>query len=270
MSTSMVEYGVGPDGHPYHRFGNGTERLVLVPGVTDPLGWNQPDRLTTLLLSRYYFPAFREYDVWVVSRPPGLSAGQTAAGMADSYADVLDRLGGAHVLGISLGGLIATHLAARHPDVVDQLVLGVSGTHLGAQGRQTLRRWKDFADAGQWNDLHVDYADTVYDTPRGTVFSILYRLGARLLPRPQVDGDVSVSCAAALAYDGEGVLERVAAPTLVVGGTRDELFPEPLQRDAARRVPDGHVATLAGGHAVYDERRRAFNDTVVRFLSDEY
>lgn len=266
----MVEYGLGPSGYPYHRFGSGSDRLVLMPGVTDSLGWNQPSPLTATVLSRYYFPAFREYDVWFVSRPPGLPEGQTAAAMAEGYATVLENIGDAHVVGFSLGGAIASHLANRYPNLVDRLVLGVSGTRLGPEGRRTISRWKGFADAERWGALHVDYADTVYDGRRGTLFSTLYRLGAPWLPTPQITGDVSVSCTATLEYDGEQVLESVDVPTLVIGGTRDTLFPESLQRDAARRVPDGHVATLAGGHAVYDERRQTFNDTVVRFLAGEY
>lgn len=266
----MVEYGVGPAGHPSHRFGAGTERLVLLPGVTDSLGWNQPSRLTATLLSRYYFPAFREYDVWVVSRPPGLPGGQTAGEMAARYAELLDRMGGAHVLGFSLGGFIASHLAAEYPKLVDRLVLAVAGTRIGPAGRRTLRRWRALADNRDWNELHVDYADTVYDSRRGEAVSAVYRLLAPLLPRPEEPGDLSVSCRAALRYDGEGVLEKIDVPTLVVGGTRDRLVPERLQRDAARRVPDGHVAMLDGGHAVYDERRRQFNDTVVRFLTDAF
>jgi pimeloyl-ACP methyl ester carboxylesterase len=266
----MVEYGVAPTEHPSHRFGTGSQRLLVIPGVTDSLGWNQPSWLTGTLLARYYFPAFHEYDVWVVSRPPGLQEGQTAAGMATGYAAVLDRLGGAHVLGFSLGGFIACHLAAKHPDLVDKLVLGVTGTRLGTEGRRTLRRWMEFADTGRWGALHADYADTVYDGRRRRLFSVLYRVGSVLLPRPRSSGDVTVSCEAALEYDGEDVLGRIDVPTLVVGGNRDTLFPEHLQRDAARRVRDGHVAVLEGGHAVYDERQRQFNDTVVRFLTGEY
>lgn len=266
----MVEYGEGPTGHPYHRFGRGAERLVLIHGVTDSLGWNEPDWVTATVLSRYYFPEFREYDVRVVSRPPGLSEGETAAEMAASYANLLDRLGGAHVLGFSLGGFVASHLADRHPHLVDRLVLGVSGTRLGANGERTIRHWKQFADSERWIDLHLDYAETVYDGRREDLVSALYRIGAPLLPRPVVGDDVAISCEATLAYDGEGVLAEIDVPTLVVGGTRDELFPEHLMRDAARRVPDGHVAMLDGGHAVYDERRRAFNNTVVRFLNGEY
>lgn len=266
----MVEYGTGPAGHPYHRFGTGDEQLVIFPGLTDSLGWNEPDRLTAELLARHYFRAFREYDVWVISRPPGLSEQDGAREMAAGYADVLDTLGAAHVLGISLGGLVASHLAAMRPALVERLVLGVCGTTLGTEGRETVRRWKAYSEREEWGALHVDYAKTVYTGIHRRVMGLLYRGGARWLPRPQVPADVQISCAAALDYDGAEILPDIDVPTLVVGGSQDRLFPVATQKDCARRLPDGHVATLDGGHAVYDEKRGQFCDTVCRFLSGEY
>ena len=45
--------------------------------------------------------------------------------LSDQLAELLrrERIGRAHVAGISLGGLIAQHFAANHPDLVDRLVL---------------------------------------------------------------------------------------------------------------------------------------------------
>lgn len=264
----MVEYGVGPAGHPVHRFGSGTKSLVILPGLTDAVAWNRPRKLTGELLSRLYFPSFREFDVWVVSRPPELSRGPTAREMADGYAAVLDHFETAHVLGISLGGAIATYLAAQHPELLDRLVLVGCGTHLGDSGRRTVRHWRKLSDQQRWTDFHVDYARTVYAGSRKYVVPGLYRLGSRWLPEPEIPEDVVISCDAALEYDGSGVLENVESETLVIGGDRDVLFPERVQRDAAGRLPGGHLATIDAGHAVYEERRSLFGHTVLRFLDE--
>jgi hypothetical protein len=74
----MVAYGVEPAGHPYHRFGGGEDRLLILTGVLDGIGWwTDPDWLTTQISGRYYFVAYGEYDVWVMARPPGLPGGST-------------------------------------------------------------------------------------------------------------------------------------------------------------------------------------------------
>lgn len=261
----MIDYGKGPAGYPYHRFGSGAERLVILPGITDALGWNEPSRLTAELLGRYYFRAFREYDVWVLSRPPGETAG-TAAEIAAGYADVLDTLGNSHVLGISLGGLVASHLAAAYPELVERAVFAVCGSRLGAAGTETVRRWKAYATNEQWRQLHRDYARTVYDGPQKRLVDRGYQLAGRWLPRPQQPADVVCACEATLGYDGTTVLEQISTPALVIGGDQDELFPQERQHEMARRLASGHLATISGGHAVYEQERHAFSTAVLQFL----
>lgn len=261
----MAEYGTGPAGHPYHRFGSGDERVVILTGVLDGIGWwNDPDWVTTQILARYYFRAYREYDVRVIARPPGLPEGVGAAEMAEGYAEVLAELGPANVLGISLGGAIGAHLAAE-TDLVERLVLVSCGTGLGAYGRQTVERWRENATRRRYRAVHMDYIRAVYAGTRRLVVPPLYRAGARWLPEPAEPGDVEYSCAAMLAYDGS-VLSSVSVPTLVVGGRQDQLVPVERHREAARRL-DGHLALLEGGHGVYEERRTGVADAVLPFLN---
>jgi pimeloyl-ACP methyl ester carboxylesterase len=260
----MMEYGVGPAGHPYQRFGSGDERLVILTGVLDGIGWwNDPDWVTTLTLAGYYFRAYREYDVWVIARPPGLPEDTSAAEMAAGYGDVLSELGPAHVLGISLGGAIGAHLAAR-TDLVKRLVLVSCGAGPGSYGRQTIERWREYARQRRYRALHMDYIRTVYAGTRRLVVPLLYRAGARWLPEPEEPGDVERSCAAMLAYDGS-VLDEVSVPTLVVGGRQDPLVPIDSQREAARRL-GADLALASGGHGVYEEQRTAVADAVGPFL----
>jgi len=260
----MVAYGVGPAGHPYHRFGDGDERLVVLTGVLDGIGWwNDPDWVTARALESYYFRAYREYDVWVIARPPGLPEGVDAAEMAAGYAEVLAELGPAHVLGVSLGGAIGAQLAVQ-TDLVRRLVLVSCGAGLGKYGRQTIERWREHAAAGRYRELHMEYVRTVYAGARRLVAPLLYRAAARWLPEPEMPGDVERSCAALLSFDGS-VFADVSAPALVVGGTRDVLVPVERQREVARRL-DGRLARLPGGHAVYEEQRTRVADIVLPFL----
>ena len=263
----MAACGVGPAEHPYHRVGDADgDVLVVLPGVTDGLGWwNDPGRLTAAALS-YYFRAYREYDVWVVSRPPGVPEGADAAALAAGYAEVLDEIGRAHVLGISLGGAIGAHLAAE-TDLVRRLVLVSCGAGLGAFGRQTVTRWRDLASQRRYRDLHLEYVRRVYAGYRRLVVPPLYRLGARWLPEPPVTGDVERACEAMLAYDG-AVLSAVSVPALVVGGRRDSLVPRASHRLAVDRL-GCPLALAPGGHAVYEESRRALASVVGPFLAGD-
>jgi pimeloyl-ACP methyl ester carboxylesterase len=263
----MLEYGSGPTGHPYHRFGSGEEPLVILTGVLDGIGWwNDPDLLTTLTLAGYYFRAYREYDVRVMARPPGLPPDVDAAEMAAGYADALAEFGPANVIGISLGGAIGAHLAAQ-TDLVRRLVLVSCGTGPGTYGRQTIQRWRDHAAARRYRALHMDYIRTVYAGTRRLFVPPMYRAGARLLPEPEAPGDVEYSCEAMLGFD-DSVLAAVSPPALVVGGRQDPLVPLERHREAARRL-DGTLALVSGGHAVYEEQRDAVAGAVLPFLDSE-
>ena len=263
----MLEYGSGPTGHPYHRFGSGEETLVILTGVLDGIGWwNDPDLFTTLTLAGYYFRAYREYDVRVMARPPGLPADVGAAEMAAGYADALAEFGPANVIGVSLGGAIGAHLAAQ-TDLVKRLVLVSCGTGLGRYGRQTVERWRDYAAARRYRELHMDYIRTVYAGTRRLFVPPMYRAGARWLPEPEAPGDVEYSCEAMLAFDGS-VLEAVSVPALVVGGRQDPVVPLERQREAARRL-GGTLALASGGHAIYEEQREAVAGAVLPFLDGE-
>jgi len=264
-----VEHGSGPAGLPFHRFGTGNERLVIVPGIMDSLGWNTPGAVTAHLLARYYFRRLREYDVWVLSRPPGLPAGITAETMAEQYADALDELGSAHLLGFSLGGAIGSHLAATRPDLVDRLILAGAAHRLGSYGETIMARWREFAEQQEWASLHVEYSRTVYAGGRRIILPPLYRLGARFLPDPVSTGDVTASITAAQSYDGRTVLPDVTAPMLVLGGRDDVLYPAGVRTEAARLATDGYVVTLPGGHAVYEESSRQFGTAVRQFLEGD-
>jgi 3-oxoadipate enol-lactonase/4-carboxymuconolactone decarboxylase len=266
----MPTHGSGPGGTPFHRFGSGSQPLFLLPGVMDALSWNTPRRLARELLARHYFRSFRDYDVWAISRPPGLSPDETIEEMASRYLPLLEQYGGGHVMGLTLGGALGTYLAAEYPRLVDRLVLVGCGTTLGKRGQRIIRRWRAIAKEGDWGSLHADYAKQMYTGTYRRILTTLYRLCHSLLPRPECGADVVRSCQALLGYDGKRILETIDAPTLVVADTDGPLFPLSEQRDAARRVRRGHIATIPGSHAVYEQSRRTFGDVVRRFLAGQH
>lgn len=266
----MVECGIGPGGLPYHRFGGDDQPLVLIPGVMDPLGWNDPSRLTAELLSRYYFRGFQEYDVWVLSRQPGLDAGLTVSELATQYGTALEAIGSAHVLGFSFGGFIAAKLAADRLALVDRLVLAMSGSRYGEYGREELQRWEQLAWNERWAAIHRAYARAVYSSHRRWLVLALYRLTWPLLPTPIVPADLQITLETARRYDGSRIFEAIEIPTLVVAGSADVLMPESLCRAGADALDDGYVTTVPAGHAAYEEQSAQFSSAVSSFLANSF
>ena len=74
----------------------------------------------------YYRRFADEYTVYLISRKRRLPSGYTTRDMAGDYARAFERsIGPAHVLGLSLGALVAQHFAADHSGHVESLVIGV-------------------------------------------------------------------------------------------------------------------------------------------------
>jgi 3-oxoadipate enol-lactonase len=154
-----------------------------------------------------------------------------------------------HYAGISLGGALGAHLAARHPERVASLGLFCSSAHFGQpepwreraalvrrQGTEPLlgsmpNRW--FADPGT--------AET--------------SLGSTLLRNLATADPVGyAACCDALAvYDLRPELARISAPTLVVGGLHDTATPLPHARELADGIPGATFRKVATGHLAVED-----------------
>jgi pimeloyl-ACP methyl ester carboxylesterase len=239
---------------------------VVLPGINDLFQPIPPGRLAGRILADGFLGPYRdEWTPWLVGRPRGFEA-TTTRELAAGYADALGAFGRpVDVVGLSMGGLIATHLAADH-DVVDRLVMAVSAARLGPEGRAHCRRWARVADEGDWRRVRRESIRTVYGVPRRLVYPwLLPALG--VIGRPPVVADVARSCRACLAHDARDRLEDVDVPTLVVGGERDPFFPPDRVREAVAGLPDARGLVFPGAnHGLYEERKARFDDVVRSFL----
>ena len=254
--------------HPTITVGDGSRSLVVLPGLDDALGLAESSWFTRLVLRRYYRPFTDTHTVHVVSRPRGLSAESTRE-MAADYAEVLDELGPADVLGVSMGGLIAQHLGAERSENVERLVIGVAAHRLGEEGRRTVEGWRELGREERWGELYRDTIRVTYaDRRRQVAYRALARLPIETVSRPASPDDFLVSATACLEHDTGDVLSGIAVPTLVIGGDEDVLFPADLLVETADRIPGATLRLLPGtGHGAFEERKGLFDASVRGFLS---
>lgn len=254
--------------HPYVAVGDGPRTLVVVPGLNDPLCRVTDARWFAALAAAFCGKFADDRAVAMVSRPPGLPAGHGIRDMADGYARVLDAIGRADVMGLSMGGFVVHELAVAHPERVDRAIFALAADRLGPRGRRIVERWRGFAERDRWSPIFVEAARLVASGARRPAMRALAWLYARSDPLSEVDReDFLITADAALAHDGRESLRDVDAPTLVVGGTEDPFFGEAQYRRCASEIPEATLRIVyGGGHDVVLDRGRAFDDAVRAFL----
>ncbi len=198
----------------------------------------------------------------------------TVPDMAADAVGVLDALGiaRAHVLGVSMGGMIAQEMAIRFPERVDRMVVAVSFARPDPLRRAFLlfRRWARLqgADLVQEGVANLPWlvSPTVLNAP-DRLEEILGIVGTMPLMAPEA---YSHQVDAILEHDTLARLDRVRAPTLVLAAAEDVLTPVSLSREIAEGIRGARLVVLPrGNHAVQIEDPAAFNAAVLRFLLEK-
>ncbi|SEL74869.1 alpha/beta fold hydrolase [Haloferax larsenii] len=265
-----LDYGMLDGRRPYYRVGDPDgDPLFVLPGVSDAFQRGAPSRATAAVLSRLY-SGVSDRDVWVVGRRRHIPVGSSTRDMAAEYATVIDEQGlwPADVIGVSMGGFIAQHLAADYADYVDSLALVSSATRLGGHGEQVIRDWRTLAGKGKWAELAADAERESATGVKQTVAPLLVEFAGTFADlHPAVPADVVVSLSACLEHDSRDVLDDIDAPTLVAAGDADHFFPEPRLRETKDGIDDATLALFKGaGHDLAVSEADELNGIVRRFF----
>ena len=180
-ATREPETGLLGGDLPFVRLGSGPRTLAVFPPIDDALR----DATTgARFLALYYRALAEEYTVYFASRRRGLPPGYTTREMAADYTRAFEQdIGPAHVMGLSLGGLVAQRFATEYPRYVRSLVVGVAAHRLGTEGREIVRRWISRAREERWRELHAEMMVAMYEGLRRPLYEILVRLFGNALVR---------------------------------------------------------------------------------------
>ena len=252
----------------YEEAGEGDEVLVFLSGLGG-------DHRAFSLAQRHFARSMRT--LALDSRDAGRSwradAPYTTADMADDVAAWLDALGvaRAHILGHSLGGLVAQETAIRHPRLLRSLILASS--HAG------VIPWRK-AVIESWIQLRELAGDDLVKFSRGTLpwltapsffehddqIQGLVRFAERN-PWPQDAAAFARQARAALGHEAGGRLGSVSVPCLVMVGEFDLVNPPKVAQALADEIPGARLEVLPGvGHMPHIENKTDFRDVLERFL----
>jgi 3-oxoadipate enol-lactonase len=239
--------------------------LVLIQGMgLDRLGW---EPVLPTLRRRFRLVLVDNRGVGRSDQPSGSF---TVADMAGDIVAVLDAAGirRAHVMGASLGGMVAQELAITHPDRVDGLVLACTTPGWPFAYPMPAASMRLIAETGRMTAEAARRRHTENALAARTVRyhpELVNRLLELQGSRP---ADVLSAQAAAGARHAGGLRQaRIQARTLVLHGGADTVVDLRNGRLLAKRIPGARLVTFPElGHLLFWEDPDGFADAVTAFL----
>jgi pimeloyl-ACP methyl ester carboxylesterase len=245
-------------------FGDGSSpAILLIGGAASSMDWWRDEFCEQLAAGPRFVIRYDLRDTGQsVSYAPGAPQYSGVDLVADA-AGVLDALAvtRAHVVGVSMGGALAQRLALDHRDRVASLTLiatSPGGSGLPPVSAALRARFEQPADEPDWSDRQavVDYIVDDLHAYAGTLpfeEEEMRALAGRIFDRT-VSIESAMKNHGLVEDDGEPTRPRlgeITAPTLVLHGTDDPLFPYGHAEALAAEIPGAHLLPLEGmGHEV--------------------
>jgi pimeloyl-ACP methyl ester carboxylesterase len=254
--------------------GNG-EPLIMIMGIASTKkAW----LFQTLAFKKYYKVITLDNRGCGESDKP--SSPYSIKTMADDIAGLMVYLGieKAHVLGASMGGMIAQELAINYPEKVNKLILCCTMAKRTNPGGLSAELPKKLGYMADYN-----YSD-VLSLPEKRIILALSELAFnrkinRLILLPimklfikKLDfTGLKNQIFAIWEHDTLERLKYIKASTLVITGSGDRII-NPRSSDVlAERIPHSRLVKYEGGsHAFFVEMRKRFNSEIIAFLNNNH
>lgn len=244
----------------YARAGSG-ETLVLVHGY---LGGSSQWAAEIEALSPHF-------DVVAIDLPgygksKHLPAPSEIAEHSRTVLNHLDQLGidQFHLLGHSMGGMVAQEMVYQAPERVDRLVLYATGPQGSIPGRfETLARSRErLAQDGVQHTARRISAVWLRDQEASPAYEPLAALACQASEQAAMAGLWAME-----GWDGRERLGAVHQPTLIVWGDRDRSYGWAQIEKLWREIPNTSLAVLPDcSHALHLERPALFHSILTEFL----
>ncbi|HVW40674.1 MAG TPA: alpha/beta hydrolase [Amycolatopsis sp.] len=235
----------------------GDPAILLIGGVSAAMDWWETEFCERLAAAGRFVIRYDHRDTGQSPTSPAGKPQYTGEDLATDPVRLLDALGveRAHLVGVSMGGGIAQHVGARYADRVRTLTLIETSPAGERVGRQPLPAGNAPAGppAPDWHDRAavIDYLVESQRVYSGVPFDEdrVRRLATQVVDRSP---DMAASMTNHLLAPGGPPAFRLAditAPTLVLHGTADPLFPLGHGAALADEIPNARFVRLENmGH----------------------
>lgn len=189
--------------------------------------------------------------------------------LADDAAALIRREVGrpVHFVGLSMGGMTAQAMAARHPDLIQSIVVANATDHFDAPARAL---WHALVDMVRQQGVAASLDGAIQrcftpefraDQPPGSAARVAQCRAQMLSMNTQAFID---SCQAVSRIDFRKSNRRIACPALVIAGSRDEATPLAMSEAVQAGIQGAQLALMDTAHLSAVEQPAVF----AKLLSD--
>jgi 3-oxoadipate enol-lactonase len=250
----------------YRLEGEGSETVVLVNGLADDLEtW--ADQVPALLKAGYRVLRFDNRGIGLSDKPVGPYTTSMFAADTKALVEQL-QIRDFHLLGVSMGGMIAQEYALAYPGDLRSVTLACTYASPGPFCSRMFSLWADMAGvmgvAAVMRDVTLwAFTPEFFETRPDDAAE--FETAMRFIDQP-----IPAYLAQLHSIQAHDATERLASlnvPTLVLAGETDILIPVELSRQLYSLIPNAQWAVTKGGHACLWEYPDPFNRAVISFIA---
>lgn len=249
----------------YKLEGDGPETVVLVNGLADDLEtWGF--QMEALLEAGFRVLRFDNRGVGQSAKPAGPYTTQLFAADAKGLIDHLG-LGGFHLMGVSMGGMIAQEYALAYPEDLKSATFACTYAAPGPFCSRMFSLWADLAPIMGVPTVMRDV--TLWAFTQDFFRSREEELAEFEQAMAYMDQPVSAYLAQLHSirhHDTTDRLHQISTRTLVLAGEEDILIPVELSKRLHELVPGAEWRTTPGGHGCMWEHPEQFNQQFISFI----
>ena len=201
------------------------------------------------------------------------NSGITIKKMTDDCVELIRhlKLSSVYILGHSMGGMIALDLAIRYPEMVDKLILEATAPKLNKRNTELFYDWVLYLKSGM--EKYLWFKNIFY-----WIFSPEFFENNGMLtqavnmaveyPYPQSDVSFENQFNAISIYNCISEINKIQAPTLIINGEIDMLFPSSETAELFKYITQAQTIIIPkAAHSIHMENPEDFSNNVISFCN---
>lgn len=192
--------------------------------------------------------------------------------LASDAAGLLDylKIENTHLVGHSMGGMIAQEMALSFPEKVDKLILASSSPHMSAKADKILNElyteWNAGCDMVDWFRKLFQwlFSKKALENKQFMDAAIIFALN---YPYPQTLEGFKQQANAITSFDARSRIQNIKNSCLVLSGAEDILFPPGESKQLLKLGGKTEFKIIEGAaHSIHAEKPKEFSEAVIGFL----